>query len=282
MPASPACSVRSRCSNCRRGSSLATIRYWMLGRSKPGHEVLGGAEVEPLGDLLVGLGGGGRGQRDPRHLRPALVQHRQGQVVRPEVVPPLGHAVRLVDREQRDLAPLQQPLGAGGLQRLGGQVEQVELPGGELGLHHPALARVLGGVEEAGPHTERPQRVHLVLHERDERRDHHPDAGSVQRRDLVAQRLAAAGGHEHERVAAVHDVLDDLRLAAAEGVVPEDPAQHLQRTVDLGLDLGSDHRAILRAEPDRRVPVVHKLGDEAGDPAGGRRPDPAGRPVRSR
>ena len=57
------------------------------------------------------------------------------------------------------------------------------------------------------------------------------DAGARpdQRRDLVAQRLAAAGRHEHERVAAADDVLDDLPLAAPERVVAEDPAQHLAR-----------------------------------------------------
>ncbi len=34
MPASPACSVRSRSSNCFFGSFLGAIRYWMFGRSK--------------------------------------------------------------------------------------------------------------------------------------------------------------------------------------------------------------------------------------------------------
>ncbi len=34
MPASPWCSVRSRSRSCFFGSFFATIRYWMLGRSK--------------------------------------------------------------------------------------------------------------------------------------------------------------------------------------------------------------------------------------------------------
>ena len=45
---------------------------------------------------------------------------------------------------------------------------------------------------------------------------------SQQGRQLVAERLAAAGGHQHQRVAAGHDLLDDLRLLAAEAVVTED------------------------------------------------------------
>jgi len=70
-------------------------------------------EVEPIAaahEALVGrvrarqlgVGGGGRrgGQRDPRDVRPPLVQQGQLQVLRAEVVPPLGDAVRLVDHEQ--------------------------------------------------------------------------------------------------------------------------------------------------------------------------------------
>ena len=169
------------------------------------------------------LGGSRGGQRDPRHLGPALVQHRQTQVVGPEVVPPLGHAVRLVDREQRDLPLLEQRDRGRRAERLGCQVEQVELAGPELGRHHLPLARILGRVEEAGPNAERPQRVDLVLHQRDERGDHHADAGPGQRRDLVAQRLAATGRHQHQRVAAADDVLDDLALPGPEGVVAEHP-----------------------------------------------------------
>jgi hypothetical protein len=69
------------------------------------------------------------------------------------------------------------------------------------------------------------QRVDLVLHQRDQRRDHDPDAVADQRRDLVAQRLAAAGRHQHQRVATADDVADDLLLATPERVVAEDPAQ---------------------------------------------------------
>src|SRR5258706_8103757 len=44
---------------------------------------------------------------------------------------------------------------------------------------------------------------------------------SRDRRHLIAQRLAAAGGHEHEGVAAVDQVIDDLGLRAAKGAVAE-------------------------------------------------------------
>ncbi len=43
-----------------------------------------------------------------------------------------------------------------------------------------------------------------------------------QRRDLQAQRLAAAGGHQHQRIAAARDVLDDLALPAEKRREAED------------------------------------------------------------
>ena len=50
-----------------------------------------------------------------------------------------------------------------------------------------------------------------------------------QRRNLVAQRLAAAGRHQHERVAAGGDVFDDRLLLAAELRIAEDAAQQAER-----------------------------------------------------
>src|SRR3546814_4960294 len=46
--------------------------------------------------------------------------------------------------------------------------------------------------------------------------------------DLVAQRLAATGGHQHQRVVAAGDVVDDGGLLAAEGGVAEDPLEGLE------------------------------------------------------
>jgi hypothetical protein len=87
----------------------------------------------------------------------------------------------------------------------------------------------LRGVEERGAHADGGQRIHLVLHQGDEGRDHHARARPHQRGDLVAERLAAARRHEHERVAALHDAVDDGRLLAAERLVAEDPVQDLER-----------------------------------------------------
>ena len=135
---------------------------------------------------MGGLRGRGR-ERDARHGGPALGQLGEGQVVGPEIVAPLRHAVRLVDREQRDLAAGEEALGALGRESLGRDVEQIE-PAREVGLLHlGALRRILRGIEERGTHTHGLHGLDLVVHERDERRDDHTGSLSHERRHLVAQ-----------------------------------------------------------------------------------------------
>ena len=194
-----------------------------------GHEVPRVGQLQALRDLGVGRRGGRRGEGDPGDVGPALVQHGQLEVVGPEVVAPLRHAVRLVDGEQRDPAAVEQVHRAGHPQSFRCEVEQVELAGHEGRLDAAARGRVLGRVEEAGPHPERGQRVDLVLHQRDQRRDDDADPRAHERRDLIAQRLAAAGRHQHQRVAARHHRVDDLRLVAAELAVPEHAPEHVER-----------------------------------------------------
>ncbi len=208
-----------------------------------GHEQLGAAEVEPRRDLAPGRLGGGRGERDARHGGPALVQHRQPQVVGPEVVAPLRHAVRLVDREQRDRAAIEEVERARCTEPLRREVQQVELAGEVRLLDRSPLVGVLGRVQERGAHADHTERIHLVLHQGDERRDDHAGALADERGHLVAQRLAAAGRHEHDRVATVDDVIDDLPLLTAERRVPERALEHAQGH-------SGGHAAILRPAGD--------------------------------
>jgi hypothetical protein len=147
--------------------------------------------------------------------------------------------VRLVDGEQRDPSPIEKLLGGGHTEPFRCHVQQVELAPDELLPHQPLLVGILGGVQKAGAHAQRAQRVHLVLHQRDQRRDHHASPGPDQCRDLVAQRLAAAGRHQHEGVPARDDVLDDLALPAAEIRIAEHAVEHI--------DGRGGHRAILEA-----------------------------------
>ena len=67
-------------------------------------------EREAMDDFVARDGVGGSRQRDARHVRKALVQHRQLNIFGPEIVPPLRHAMRFVDRKQADARTLSSKL----------------------------------------------------------------------------------------------------------------------------------------------------------------------------
>jgi hypothetical protein len=157
------------------------------------------------------------------------VQQRQLQVLGPEVVSPLRYAVRLVDGEECDLRAIQQIETARRGEAFGGHVEQVEFAGEQCAFGSAGGTGVERGVEKRRTHAELCQRGHLILHQGDQRRHHDARARPHQRRELVAQRLAAAGGHQHQRIAARHDVVDHGLLAVAERRVAEGLAQDIAR-----------------------------------------------------
>ena len=105
---------------------------------------------------------------------------------------------------------------------LGGHVEHVERASehGALDFHRAIEAEA--GIEEVCRRADFLERADLILHQRDEGRHDNRHAGAQQRRDLVAQRFAAAGGHQHQGVAAGGYVFDDVFLRAAELRVAED------------------------------------------------------------
>jgi hypothetical protein len=107
------------------------------------HKVPGGAEVEALGDLVVSDLGGSRREGDARHGGPAVVQHRQLQVVGAEVVAPLRYTVRLIDREQGDGSTIEQLCRGFDAQSFRSEIKKVEFTGDIRRLHTPALRGIL-------------------------------------------------------------------------------------------------------------------------------------------
>ena len=158
----------------------------------------------------------GRGQRDARHAGELFGQAGQLAVLRAELVAPLRDAMRLVDREQRELQARQPLQRAVAQQPLGRDVQQIELLLDQVARDAARLGGIEIGMQRAGGHAELAQRRHLVVHQRDQRRDDHRGAGPAQRRDLVADALAAAGRHQHQRVAAGDDMAHHL-LPAGRG-----------------------------------------------------------------
>ena len=234
-------------SSCRRGSALGSIRYWMFGRSKLATNWPAPGQPEPGHDLGPGRAGRGGGQRDPRHARASARAARTASGSRAGSRAPT--ATRSAPRRWRTARSCRGPAGAAWTRR-----SAVPVPG-RAGPGRPRRSRPRPGGARAGSWVElrNPARtpsarsastwscISAISGEID-----HAGAGPHQRGDLVAQRLAAAGGHQHQRVAAADQVLDHILLVTAERVVAEHAVQHLQRVAHRGVRLGWQHPAILR------------------------------------
>ena len=200
-----------------------------VGPVEAGDEGPGVFQHQPGDDFLPGEIVGGGGERNAWHLRKLVGQTAETDVFGPEVVPPLRNAVGLVDGDQPQPCLMQQGQTAFGKQPLGGHVEQLQLATAHLALHRSGFLRRQGGVEIGGRHAQFAQRGHLVLHQGDERRDHHGHAIAHQGGNLVAERLAPPGGHQDQRIATAGHVLDDVVLHAPEGGVAEHAVQDFFR-----------------------------------------------------
>ncbi len=183
------------------------------------------AVAELLGDVGDDpVVGGGRG----RQHRDARVEHPQdpadAPVVRPEVVAPVGDAVRLVDDEQADRAldARQDVAQKRSLARRSGEMSRTSMASAASpscdGLPLVDVARV----DRRRPEAQAAGHRDLVAHQGEQRADDErravaavaPDAG----RDPVHEALAPARALDDERAAAVvDDGLDRLALALAEG-----------------------------------------------------------------
>ena len=100
------------------------------------------------------------------------------------------------------------------------------------------------GIDERGGNLFLDQTVHLIFHERDERGDDHRDAFEHQGGQLVAERLAAARGHDDERVPALKEGIDHALLTFKKFAKAEVLTQLRTRINHAG------HKSILR-EPGR-------------------------------
>jgi hypothetical protein len=133
---------------------------------------------------------------------------------------------RLVDSEEQQLAGGGHRAQLGeqaARQLLGRRVYEEELAGDRPLLDRRVdlrRAEQYGDLPPAAPHRVVQPR-HLVVHQRDERRDHHDGLAAHQRRKLVADRLATAGRPEYGRVAAGQRRRHDVFLVGPEAVVPE-------------------------------------------------------------
>ena len=196
-------------------------------------------KLQPFHDVSAGERIRRGRQCNARHLRVALVQHRERAVLGAKVVAPLAHAMGLINGKQAKLALLikkvklcQKPWRG---QPLGRGVQQRDVPSTKALLHAIGGFATQAGIQKSGFDAGFMQRADLVVHERDQWRDHNaqavPHALTRNGRNLVAQGFATPCGHEHQRIAAVGDVLDHRLLVSAKCGVAENFTQDGQCVV---------------------------------------------------
>ncbi len=196
----------------------------------PRAQLLGHVRGDP------GIGGRGRGQH--RHTGRQLRQHRaQPAVVRPEVVAPVGDAVRLVDHEQArgGRQPGQHLITEiHRIEAFGAYEKNIGLTAFDLPVDRFPLLRV-GRVDRPGPDPRPLRRLDLVPHQRQQRRDDHRRAGATPAQqsggDEVHRRLAPSGALHHQSTPALlHQGRHRLPL-----VLPQ-PGRAPRSTDELGED----------------------------------------------
>ena len=134
------------------------------------------------------------------------------------------------------------------VERFRGHIEELGLARGHsiLDPHHFRFAQraveVMGDVRIVRMAADG---VHLVLHQSDERAHHDGTSFLHQGRQLIAQRLAASGGHDDEHMLARHQTVDHLLLFALELVKTEKLGQtllHGRADKGTGIHKGLDRR----------------------------------------
>ena len=150
-------------------------------------ELLRVLQAEARDDLLPRAHVGGGGERDPRHAGEFPLQDVEREVVGAEVVAPLRNTMRFVDGEEGDLCLVQEFQRARLQQALRRDVQEVDAAFAQRTLGREDLLRGQRGVQEASANAEFTQRAHLILHQRNQWRDHDARALACQRRHLVAQ-----------------------------------------------------------------------------------------------
>jgi hypothetical protein len=225
------------------------------------------AQSEALGDLGGHPRRGGRG--GGHHRRTVEVGDRamQAQIVGAEVMAPLGHAVRLVDDEQDDATRGQRSAKAGRGKALGRREHEPGPPGADVAQGIDVVPVRHARREHHGPNALGLHAAQLIGHQRDQRADDDDQAASGQRRQLVAQRLAPAGGHDHEAVASGQRRLDAFALAGPERGEAEAGQQLLgrgRRAGRLGIGGGGSDAGEQLVGIGARVGLLPGLGKLAG------------------
>ncbi len=175
----------------------------------------------------VGAGGavGGGRHRDRLHAAERIGDLAQPQIFGAKIMPPLRDAMGLVDRKKIDLGASEQLDHVVAHQALGRDIEQAQRAIAHRRRDAPAFVDIGSRIQRRRRNSELAQLRDLVAHQRDQRRDHQGEAFARQRRQLIAERFAAARRHDRQHILAAQRRADDFLLAGAKAGEAEDAAE---------------------------------------------------------
>ena len=165
--------------------------------------------------------GCGRGKGNAGNSRESHANRLELSVFLSKFVPPFGDAVRLIDSYEADGLSVEVRAEALHGQSFRCDVEYLDAPGRDRLVYVLVLFIEQAAVDECGRDAVRVEIVHLILHKGDERRNDESQPVEYHRRQLVADGLARARGHEHEAMVIAEHVPDDFFLHRTEGAMSE-------------------------------------------------------------
>lgn len=176
--------------------------------------------------------------------------------------------MRLVHGHQRNRRMAREATEPFRLQTFRRDVEQLDPSRGRQRKYRRLLVRRLRGVDERGRNADVVQRVDLIAHQRDQRRDDDGRSRQNRGRNLIAYGFSGPGGHDAEDVMPGENVVDHTGLPRTERFVSE---ISFQRSKSPGIHVFShcsslSIRFVRTPAPDRRSDPAHPQGRRRAEP----------------
>ena len=186
-----------------------------VGAIETGQVATGLAQMQLLNDVPAHALRGRGGQRHHRHFRKKAAQLGKLAVFGPEIMAPFADAMGFVHGDEIRLPVPQIFQEPRKHQPFGRHVEEPKFAVMQPAKPLPGLARRQRRVQQRRRHSTGLERIHLVLHQSDERRHHDRQTRPDQRGQLKAQRLAPSRRQQGKHIFSCQGIADNFFLQRA-------------------------------------------------------------------
>ena len=147
-----------------------------------------------------------------RHVRKVIAQFSNLPIFRSEIMSPFADAMRLINCEKVDLPLFQILQKPGEHQALRGNIEEPKFPGMQSAQSFASLASGKCRIQESRSHATGLQRINLILHQRNQRRDDNGEPGPDQGWELETERFTATRWKQGKDIPPGQRIINNLLL----------------------------------------------------------------------